>query len=67
LPLGSFGRFSGSDHIPFAEAGVPAVTFYSGGDNNIHTPLDNIDNVAVDDLAVMLKAGSAVLRKLIEG
>ena len=66
LPLGSFGRFSGSDHIPFAEAGVPAVTFYSGSDSNIHTAQDNIDNVRVEDLDVMLQAGVAALRSLLE-
>jgi Zn-dependent M28 family amino/carboxypeptidase len=66
LPLGSFGRFSGSDHIPFAEVGVPAVTFYSGSDANIHTAQDNIDNVRVEDIAVMLDAGVAALRSLLE-
>jgi len=66
LPLGSFGRFSGSDHIPFAEAGVPAVTFYSGSDGNIHTAQDNIDNVRVEDIGVMLDAGAAALRNLLE-
>jgi Iap family predicted aminopeptidase len=65
LPLGSFGPFASSDHVSFARVGVPAVTFYAGDDEFIHTARDNLDNVALEDLRTMLKAAAAVLRELL--
>ena len=65
LPRGSFGPFASSDHASFVDAGVPAITFYSGSDEHIHTAQDTIENVALEDLRVMLRAASAVLRELL--
>lgn len=65
IPRGAFPSFASSDHASFVEAGVPAITFYSGDDEFIHTAQDTIDNVALEDLRVMLRAASAVLRELL--
>ncbi|MSP21701.1 MAG: M28 family peptidase [Dehalococcoidia bacterium] len=61
---GSFGPFASSDHASFVKAGVPAITFYSGDDENIHTAQDTVENVSLDGLRVMLRATRAVLREL---
>jgi aminopeptidase YwaD len=65
LPRGSFGPFASSDHASFVKAGVPAITFYSGDDEHIHTAQDTIENVSLADLRTMLRAASAVLRELL--
>lgn len=38
-PLGSSG---GSDHVPFAQAGVPVLFFHRGLDANYHRPTDQV-------------------------
>ncbi|MEZ4504025.1 MAG: M20/M25/M40 family metallo-hydrolase [Dehalococcoidia bacterium] len=65
IPRGSFPPFASSDHASFAEVGVPAITMWSGDDEFIHTANDNLENSSVEDLATMLRAGSAVLRELL--
>lgn len=65
IPSGSFPAFASSDHATFVEAGVPAITFYSGEDEHIHTAQDTLDNVSLEDLGMMLRAASAALRELL--
>ena len=65
IPVGSYGPTASSDHVSFARAGVPAVTFYSGDDEFIHTARDNLENVSLEDMRPMLRAASAVLRELL--
>ena len=65
LPLGSFPSFSGSDHITFSRAGVPALTVHSGDDELIHRPQDDLANVSEEDLGEMLEAAAAILRGLL--
>jgi hypothetical protein len=40
----SFSGATGSDHMPFLMAGIPAIDFTSDVDYPIHTPLDNLEN-----------------------
>jgi Zn-dependent M28 family amino/carboxypeptidase len=40
----------GSDHIPFLEMNVPALTLIDDDAASIHIPSDNIDNVGKDNL-----------------
>ena len=35
------GRYGASDHYPFAERGVPALFFFSGEHDDLHTAADN--------------------------
>ena len=65
IPRGAFPPFASSDHASFVKAGVPAITFYSGDDEFIHTARDTVENVSLDDLRVMLRAASAALRDLL--
>ena len=65
MPRGTFPPFASSDHASFAEAGVPAITMWSGDDELIHTASDDLANSSVEGLGTMLRAGSAVLRELL--
>ena len=65
LPADDFPRFASSDHVSFADAGVPAVTVHSGDDDFIHSPQDDIANVSRDDLARMLRIGEELARRLL--
>lgn len=60
----SFGAGSSSDHATFLEAGVPALMFYSGNDQFIHTKQDDIKNVAQGDLAKLLDLAAATIDEL---
>ncbi len=37
------GAFQASDHFPFAQRGVPALFFFSGIYDDLHTAADNVD------------------------
>ncbi|MPZ98868.1 MAG: M28 family peptidase [Dehalococcoidia bacterium] len=67
LVAGSFPRFASSDHVSFADAGVPAVTVTSGDDPFIHSSRDDIDNVHPDDLETMLAAADVMLEAMLTG
>ncbi|UCF21315.1 MAG: M28 family peptidase [Gemmatimonadota bacterium] len=41
VPTEHSGRYGASDHLPFAQRGVPALFFFSGEHEDLHTPLDN--------------------------
>ena len=62
---GDFPFGAASDHVSFAEAGVPAITVYSGGSEFIHTSLDTIDTVFREDLAIFLEVSSELLREFL--
>lgn len=65
IPAGAFPPGAGSDHAIFQEAGVPAVTLYSGGSEFIHTSLDTIETVFPEDLAIFLEVATELLRELV--
>lgn len=45
-----FGSHGGSDHAPFARAGVPVLFFYRGQEPNYHTPNDkSVDSRLLDE------------------
>lgn len=57
----SFGPGASSDHATFIAAGVPALMFYSGNDNFIHTAQDDVRNVTEADLAKFLTLAVATI------
>ncbi|MGE0226910.1 MAG: M20/M25/M40 family metallo-hydrolase [Dehalococcoidia bacterium] len=63
----SFGPGTSSDHASFQAAGVPALMFYSGDDEFIHTADDDLSNVSDDDLGEFLEMAVAVLDRLLAG
>ncbi len=65
IPRGSFPAFASSDHAPFAEAGVPAITITGGSDESIHTPQDVAADISVEALQTMLDVTAALLRDLL--
>ena len=65
VPRGSFPSFASSDHAPFAEAGVPAITITGGSDESIHTPQDIAAEISVEALQTMLDVTAALLRDLL--
>ncbi len=67
VPRGAFPAFASSDHASFTEAGVPAVTLYSGDDQQMHTPGDDFAHISASDLGMMLKAAAAILRDQLAG
>ena len=62
---GDFPFGAASDHVSFADAGVPAITVHSGGYEFIHTSRDTIDTVYREDLAIVLEVSSELLRELL--
>jgi aminopeptidase YwaD len=45
-----FGSYGGSDHVPFADKGVPVLFFYRGQEPNYHTPNDKtVDTKLLDE------------------
>lgn len=49
-PAGS-DRLRPSDHMVFAERGVPAIRFFSGLHDDYHTPADEVDRIDPDKVA----------------
>ncbi|KJH71715.1 aminopeptidase [Aliterella atlantica CENA595] len=50
--VSTFGSRGGSDHAPFASAGVPVLFFYRGQDPNYHQPGDKqVDARLIDETA----------------
>lgn len=64
IPPGSFPARASSDHAPFLEADIPAITAHSGDDEFIHTAEDAISNVAEADLAMFLEVIAALVEEL---
>jgi aminopeptidase YwaD len=60
----SLGPGASSDHASFIAAGVPALMFYAGNDQFIHTPQDDLKNVTQADLAKFLDLAVAVIDDL---
>jgi len=58
-----FGSYSGSDHAPFASAGVPVLFFYRGQEPNYHKPSDRtVNSRLLDETA---QVGLTVLQRLV--
>jgi len=62
---GDFPPFTSSDHVSFADAGVPAVTITSGDDVAIHSPRDDFENVSAQSIETMLAIADALLEGLL--
>jgi len=58
-----FGSYSGSDHAPFASAGVPVLFFYRGQEPNYHKPSDRTVNPRLLDETA--EVGLNVLQRLL--
>lgn len=65
IEAGSFPPFASSDHVSFADAGVPAVTFNSGDDAAIHTPDDALGRVSVEAVEAFLGVVELALTELL--
>lgn len=65
LRAGSFPPFASSDHVSFSAVGVPAVTFNSGDDAEIHTPQDALDRIDPAAVAAFLASVDAALDALL--
>jgi aminopeptidase YwaD len=63
----SLGAGTSSDHATFIEAGVPALMFYSGDDQFIHTPQDNFSNSSQEDIGRFIDLAVAVIDDLHAG
>ena len=62
---GDFPPFTSSDHVAFADAGVPAVTITSGDDGAIHSPRDDFDHIDAQAIAIMFAIADALLQGLL--
>jgi len=49
------GRYGASDHYPFAERGVPALFFFSGEHEDLHTAADNPERADPDQAARIVR------------
>ena len=57
IRAGRFPASASSDHVSFADVGVPALTVHSGDDELIHTARDDRANVDRESLETMLAIG----------
>lgn len=60
--ISTFGGQGGSDHAPFARAGVPVLFFYRGQEPNYHTPNDKAVSARLLDETI--EVGLNVLNEL---
>lgn len=65
LRAGAFPPFASSDHVSFSAVGVPAVTFNSGDDPEIHTAQDAMDRVDPRALEMFLHSVDVALDALL--
>jgi len=49
------GRYGASDHYPFAERGVPALFFFSGEHDDLHTAADNPERADPEQAARIVR------------
>jgi len=49
------GRYGASDHYPFAQRGVPALFFFSGEHEDLHTAADNPDRADAEQAARIVR------------
>ena len=49
------GPYQASDHYPFAQRGVPALFFFSGIDDDLHTSADNPDRADAEQAARIVR------------
>ena len=61
--ISTFQAYGGSDHAPFANAGVPVLFFYRGQEPNYHTPNDKqVDPKLLDET---VRVGLDVVKQLL--
>ncbi len=61
--ISNFQAYGGSDHAPFAKAGVPVLFFYRGQEPNYHTPQDKQVNPRLLDETAQV--GLDVVKRLL--
>ena len=49
------GPYQASDHYPFAQRGVPALFFFSGIHDDLHTSADNVDRADSEQAARIVR------------
>jgi len=49
------GRYGASDHFPFAQRGVPALFFFSGEHEDLHTAADNPERADAEQAARIVR------------
>jgi len=54
-PVEHTGVYQGSDHFPFAQRGVPALFFFSGEHEDLHTTADNPERADADQAARIVR------------
>jgi hypothetical protein len=55
IPLPSFPMLGNSDHYFFAFERIPSVFFFTGGNENAHSPLDTVDRINAEKMAAVVK------------
>lgn len=55
VPKAHEGTFQASDHFPFAQRGVPALFFFSGIHDDLHTAADNVDRADPEQAARIVR------------
>jgi hypothetical protein len=54
-PKAHAGLYPNSDHFPFAQRGVPALFFFSGIHDDLHTAADNVDRADSEQAARIVR------------
>lgn len=57
---------SGSDYGPFAEAGIPVLTFFSGYHDDYHSPRDRFERIDAGKMEAILRLVNNCLISLLE-
>jgi hypothetical protein len=55
IPLPSFPMLGNSDHYFFAFEKIPSVFFFTGGNENAHSPLDTVERINAEKMATVVK------------
>jgi hypothetical protein len=55
VPLLSFPMLGNSDHYFFAFEKIPSVFFFTGGNENAHSPLDTVERANIGKMAEVVK------------
>jgi Zn-dependent M28 family amino/carboxypeptidase len=55
IPLASFPMLGNSDHYFFAFKKIPSVFFFTGGNENAHSPLDTVERINAEKMAAVVK------------
>ncbi len=59
-PVEHEGLYPNSDHYPFAQRGVPALFFFSGVHDDLHTASDNPDRADAEQAARIVRRAGLV-------